>query len=55
MVQRTRDKTPPATCPWDVRAQASRGASTALSAVLLATAKLRERLFELAVPSTPRS
>lgn len=44
------NQTDTATCPWDVGTHASRGAFTALSAVGLAAAKLRSRLFELAVP-----
>ncbi|MEW6367335.1 MAG: xanthine dehydrogenase family protein molybdopterin-binding subunit [Acidobacteriota bacterium] len=44
------NQTDTATCPWDVGTHASRGAFTALSAVALAAAKLRERLFELAAP-----
>ncbi len=44
------NQTDTATCPWDVGTHASRGAFTALSAVQLAAAKLRENLFDLAVP-----
>ena len=41
------------TCPWDVGTHASRGAFTALNAAALATAKLRERIFEWAVKIFP--
>lgn len=44
------NQTDTTTCPWDVGTHASRGAFTALSAVRIAAAKLRERLLDLAVP-----
>ncbi|MBW2453560.1 MAG: xanthine dehydrogenase family protein molybdopterin-binding subunit [Deltaproteobacteria bacterium] len=41
------------TCPWDLGTHASRGAFTAGNALLLAAAKLRDKLFDAAVELYP--